>query len=82
MPPSIENISHAQVDGDYVPHEKDIFDQAEVHRPDSTQREIVDGSHPAESKKAPKTVQQQFDIDGRVYLVTGGGQGLGLSMAV
>ena len=57
-------------------------DSIGTYHPTGVQGTIAIETKPSASKPAPRTVQEQFNIEGKVFMVTGGGQGLGLAMAV
>ena len=53
-----------------------------TYQPTGVQGTVPIATKPSQSKPAPKRVEEQLNIEGKVFLVTGGGQGLGLAMAV
>ena len=88
MSPSVEENSGLQANGNYKSTDANEDAVAEengsvgTYRPTGVQGSVAIATKPSESKPAPKRVDEQLNIEGKVFLVTGGGQGLGLAMAV
>ena len=88
MSPLIEENSGLQANGSYESTDANEDGTAEengsigTYRPTGVQGSVAIATKPSQSKPAPKRVDEQLNIEGKVFLVTGGGQGLGLAMAV
>ena len=88
MSPLIEESSGLQADGKYESTDAKEDGTAEengsigIYQPTGVQGSVAIATKPSKSKPAPKRVDEQLNIEGKVFLVTGGGQGLGLAMAV
>jgi hypothetical protein len=82
MSPSIENNIGVQVDGTSISYDIDLFRQESVFPMEEQGNGGATGIYATEPMPALQNVQEQLNIQGKVFLVTGGGQGLGLTMAV
>ena len=88
MSPLIEENSGLQTNGSYESTDAKEDRTAEengsigTYQPTGVQGFVAISTKPSQSKPAPKRVDEQLNIEGKVFLVTGGGQGLGLAMAV
>ena len=88
MSPLIEENSGLQANGNYestAANEDGIAEEngsVGIYQPTGVQGSVAIATKPSESKPAPKRLDEQLNIEGKVFLVTGGGQGLGLAMAV
>ena len=88
MSPLVEENSGLQANGSYESTDATQDGAAEengsvgTYQPTGVQGSVAIATKPSESKPAPKRLDEQLNIEGKVFLVTGGGQGLGLAMAV
>ena len=88
MSPLIEENNGLQASGVYESTDAKEDETAEengsigIYQPTGVQGSVAISTKPSQSKPAPKRVDEQLNIEGKVFLVTGGGQGLGLAMAV
>ncbi|KAL2039962.1 hypothetical protein N7G274_007365 [Stereocaulon virgatum] len=81
MLPSIKNNIGVQVDGTSISYDVDLFHQGSIYSTEEQENGIATGKYATKPTPALHNVQEQFNIQGKVFLVTGGGQGLGLTMA-
>ena len=88
MSPLVEESSRLQANGSYESTDAKEDGTAEengsigTYQPTGVQGSVTISTKPSTSKPAPKRVHEQLNIEGKVFLVTGGGQGLGLAIAV
>ena len=88
MSPLAEESSGLQADGTYKSTDAKEDGTAQengsigTYQPTGVQGSVAIATKKSKSKPTPKRVDEQLNIEGKVFLVTGGGQGLGLAMAV
>lgn len=82
MSPSVEKTVNAQADGTSKSCNNDLFRQGGFCPPDGQLGSVATENNFSEFTLAPQNVQQQSSIKGKAFLVTGGGQGHGLAIAV
>ena len=88
MSPLREDTEEVPIDG--IPKYNDVrmdsgdkgHDLVGIYHPTGGQATVAIETRLSLSRLAPKSVWERFNIEGRVFLVTGGSQGLGLAMAI